>query len=225
MSQSNEVEIVMAAPALNFQEYVSGVYRIDSEVAVRLGENSIFDERPKLRQDEAWRQAIGYGTIRFNADSDEPGYLVYQRSKTNGEETMIGDLSIGLGGHVNEPDAGVMVPLPTPFLAKDTPVPYIDILINSSIRELEEEIGISPHPADIDFDHLIIDNESPVGRVHYGLHFFYDAAVGVEELVPASQVIVKGVFSASELRSGVLQRLFKAKFEPWSQYLIDHILR
>lgn len=114
------------------------------------GVQYVFVERSKAEHDVAFKQLIPYAIV-VNENSE---ILNYQRCGS--EKRLEGILSVGLGGHVNDSDAGCNA---------------FEIIQNGLIRELKEEIGLDVVIGDLELLGLINEEETEVGHVHTGVVF------------------------------------------------------
>ena len=102
------------------------------------------------------RQLIPY--IIVTNEQGQP--LVYERGAAGNETRLHGKLAIGVGGHVDLEDAKV---------AEDGSLDVFGTIAASSLREIEEEIGVQASADMIDWTGLIRINEGDVDRVHLGI--------------------------------------------------------
>lgn len=156
-------------------------------------------DRDLCETDDTLLQLIPYIGLR-----DEAGRLFcYERGVEGGEPGLHGELSIGLGGHVD--------------LAPHADGDLEQLLIVEGERELLEEAGIAGHLES--FDSLIFTGAlgNPAGRFHIGLYTEYQmSSSNALQLEPG--IIEKGRFMnlAELLGSDVFDRL-----EPWSQAVVN----
>ena len=121
---------------------------IDVAVLNRLSYTYV--DRSQAEADFSCKQLIPYALI-----FDQNGRIcTYQRHGS--ELRLIGKLSAGIGGHVNDRDQG-----PTLY----------DRLLSDLRREMREEIGLSFRPSQITVLGMINEDESAVGRCHLGIVF------------------------------------------------------
>jgi predicted NUDIX family phosphoesterase len=108
-----------------------------------------FRPRPEAETDPSWKQVIPYLVLRDGED-----IFLMRRSRAGGDVRLHDRYTIGVGGHVNPADGGVLGGLQ---------------------REWDEEIVADFAP---DFEPLGVlnDDENAVGAVHLGLVFGADAA-------------------------------------------------
>lgn len=154
-----------------------------------IAQQARFEPRTVVESDPRWKQVIPYLVVR-----DGPRYFLMQRTR-GGAEVRLHDLwSIGVGGHVNPGDGGVMGGLQ---------------------REWSEEIVASFEPDPRLFG-LLNDDTTEVGRVHLGVVFLAEA--GGRPLAIRETTKLSGAFaSAGDVRA-VSDRL-----ETWSQLVFEQL--
>lgn len=108
-------------------------------------------DRAYCESAETLRQVLPYIVLRSKVDGK---IFTYSRGKGGAESRLVGNLSIGLGGHV---DAAV-----------PTGTNLEQWCVEEARRELNEEAGID-FPVEIAFIGLLRDDTNPVGRVHMGI--------------------------------------------------------
>lgn len=129
----------------------------------------------------------------------------YSRGNSGTEKRLVGNKSIGLGGHVDD-------------------VPQFDMSLYSWLqdeaeREVLEEVGLKPLAA-LEFVNLLVDRTNSVGRVHLGLLAI--AHVDVPETGVAAEEghIEKGEW----LTVAELQELAKnGELENWSAMALEQL--
>ncbi len=145
--------------------------------------------RGEAERDPAWKQVIPYLLMR-----DGEALFLMQRTNAGGDARLHDLYSLGIGGHLNPEDGGVLEGLR---------------------REFHEEMVADwdPRPSLIG---LLNDDDVLVGQVHLGVVFAADAAgrpLAVRETDKLS-----GRFVAPAEVLPVYERL-----ETWSQLLYDHV--
>jgi predicted NUDIX family phosphoesterase len=112
-------------------------------------EQGFFVERREAERCPAWKQPIPYCVVTF-----EQELLLLERLASQGEARLHGKQSIGIGGHVDPPDAEGEG----------------ELFANACRRELHEELELRG-----DFEiqplGLLNDDATEVGAVHVGLVF------------------------------------------------------
>jgi predicted NUDIX family phosphoesterase len=154
--------------------------------------------RPEAEDNPAWKQPIAYCTVV----RDDGQMLCVERLRHQGEGRLHGQLSIGLGGHI-EPDdlAGGGGPVRAALS-----------------RELHEELVLPLGLPPPEFLGLINDDSTAVGRVHFGLAFCQRVpARGIVQIRESRKM--RGAFRHLAGPQGVWQDL--ARFETWSRILLE----
>jgi predicted NUDIX family phosphoesterase len=142
-----------------------------------------YEPRKAMEQDPSFKQIIPYLVLR-----DGPRYFLMQRTTAGGDVRLYGQYSIGVGGHLNPGDGG---------------------LLGGLQREWAEEL-IADFVPDFRLVALLNDDTTPVGAVHLGAVYEADAAgrlVAIRETHKLS-----GAFASSAEVAVVADRL-----ETWSQ--------
>ena len=161
--------------------------------------NNFFLPRAHAEADPTHKQIIPYVLLAF-----EDKVLYYVRGKEAGEQRLIAKGSIGIGGHLNESDAG---------LFKLDEEHYNRVVE----REVHEEIHLLAK-----FQNRIVallnDDTTDVGRVHLGIvHIFKLAEPKVEK---RERMITKlAFFGKDELMAR------RESLESWSQICVDSLER
>lgn len=135
----------------------SGFTAFDNQAESCLGEwlmKATFEDREQAETNEGLRQLIPYCVIL----RDEK-FLTYFRSKKQGDERLRGQMSIGIGGHIDEEDR------------EECAHGEVFTYLNGLSRELKEELGI-----DVTREQLagtavgvVFNDDTEVGRVHVGI--------------------------------------------------------
>lgn len=153
--------------------------------------------RGDMEEDPKYKQLVSY-CVLVN-ENDE--VLVYERLSGGGETRLHGNMSIGVGGHMNDVlDVG-------------------DIsaqLTENAFRELEEEVGLNKSDAgDMEIIGLINDDTNEVGEVHIGIVF----KVSVKsELISAVETDTLKINWQNTKEFGDLE-----SYETWSALIIDEL--
>lgn len=152
--------------------------------------------------DPSWKQLLPYVVA---TDPDGALYC-YTRGKAGAEGRLHGNISIGLGGHVD--------------LAPSQGQSLEELLVNEANRELDEEAGLPP--AQLRFQGLICDPTNDVGQVHIGLLSVRQVtAAEKESMLAEAGVVEKGEFvSLDYLRKPDVY----ARLENWSKCAVNHLI-
>jgi predicted NUDIX family phosphoesterase len=155
--------------------------------------------RTLAEKDPTYKQLIPYVIISCNGK-----FLSYIRGKRAGEKRLVGNRSIGIGGHINPIDS--MPLLGDAFETYQTAVE----------REIAEEVNIGAKHTD-KIVALLNDDTNEVGRVHLGIvHHWNIDQPNVER---REQMITQLAFmTIPELKA------VKDTMETWSQLCIERIL-
>ena len=159
-------------------------------------------DRAICETDESLRQIIPYMVLRNPLDDK---LFVYARGGKSGEGRLIGNLSIGLGGHID-------------YL----PAANQDLLAHcvvEGLRELQEEVGYTPHVPPRHLGYINNPNDA-VNLVHIGVLY---GVVGLPEKF--------GAHETSVIESGrwlTLEELYEDdtynQLERWSKTAI-HVIK
>jgi len=157
-----------------------------------------FLPRPDAEQDPSHKQLIPYVLIKCGEK-----YLTYVRGKRAGETRLVGNRSIGIGGHINPVDNEV------PLFGVD----YKEIYENAVLREVDEEINIDGSRSDR-IVALLNDDTNEVGKVHLGV--VHVLTVDNENVTRNEQMITQLEFKTLEELHAV-----RDEMETWSQLCLD----
>ena len=164
-------------------------------------ENNRFQLRYLAEEDDSLKQIIPYVLFYHQG-----ALFSYVRGKQAGENRLIGNRSVGIGGHINPVDemlfAGTKV-------ATDRQT-YIEAVQ----REIEEEVLVD-EPLSPEIIGLINDDSNPVGRVHFGI--VHVCRLSGETVRKKEQQITKSGFVPIEELAGSKWE----ELESWSQLCID----
>lgn len=156
--------------------------------------NHSYLKRKDAETNPAFKQLIPYALLHCGND-----VFVYRRGKLLAEKRLLGNYSLGIGGHISVTDPGL-------FGTK-----YEDGLK----REIHEEVVIeSPYTQRIVA--LINDDSNEVGKVHFGIVH----ALALEK--PLVKPREKSINETQFLDIGKIQKDIEG-FENWSKICIQHI--
>jgi predicted NUDIX family phosphoesterase len=158
--------------------------------------NHAFLKRKDAESNPDYKQLIPYALLQFKNT-----FFVYRRGKLLAEKRLLGNYSLGIGGHISVTDPGL-------FGSK-----YEDGLK----REINEEITIESLYTQRVVA-LLNDDSNDVGKVHFGI--VHVLALEKPLVKPREKSINETRFlSMSELQKDI------DKFENWSKICIQHIHR
>lgn len=156
--------------------------------------------RSNAETDPTFKQIIPYVIL---ACGDQ--YLSYVRGKQAGEKRLVGNRSIGIGGHINPVD--------------DLPLfhDFRETYRAAVAREVLEEVSIEgPHTDRVVA--LLNDDSTEVGQVHLGVVHVW--RLERPEVKKAEKMIAQlGFLTAAALRA------VRGEMESWSQFCVDHLDR
>ena len=146
-----------------------------------------YEPRVAMEPDPSFKQVIPYLVLR-----DGTRYFLMQRTNAGGDSRLHGQYSIGVGGHLNPGDRG---------------------LLGGLRREWDEEL-VAGFVPDFRLVALLNDDTTAVGAVHIGAVYVADAAgrpVAIRETDKLT-----GAFAEPEAVATVKDRL-----ETWSALVFD----
>jgi len=188
----SEEELVLGLPRKKLPTALGwrGVRGIDLSPVLRAAAmQGEFRPRGEAETDPSWKQLIPYLLLR-----DGERIFLMRRTKAGGDERLHDRYSIGVGGHINPQDGGVLGGLR---------------------REWVEEIEADFEPEFVPIG-LLNDDDNDVGAVHLGLVYEADAGgrpVGIRE-----KHKLQGAFASSDDVAAVEEKL-----ETWSALLFQFL--
>ena len=155
-----------------------------------------FMPRSKAEIDPSYKQLIPYVIMAHKGK-----YLSYVRGKRAGETRLVGNRSIGIGGHIN--------PIDNSLFSMD----FYDTYLAAVQREVEEEVSVNTNHSN-SIVALLNDESNEVGSVHLGIvHFWNLDEPNVEK---KEQMITQMSFmTIDELEKE------REMLETWSQKCLD----
>lgn len=187
---------------------------------------AMFIKRRDCEDNTRFKQIIPYIVLRWRQPDVQGGaVLQYHRTKRSGEERLVGQASIGIGGHVNLNDLGAE-PLPSAaelhneynengFIGVSTETARAAFW-NGARRELREEVRIDGGHGEPKLVGFVNNDDTPVGSVHFGVVLLVD--VSYPCVYPADESTQLMRFrSLAQLRS----TYSSVPFEDWSRLLLS----
>ena len=116
-----------------------------------------FMPRSKAEENPAYKQLIPYVIMTHNGK-----YLTYVRGKRAGETRLVGNRSIGIGGHINPVDNEM------PLFDTD----FRHMYLAAVQREVAEEVAVETNYTDRVVA-LLNDESNEVGSVHLGIVHYW----------------------------------------------------
>lgn len=159
-----------------------------------------FMPRSLAEADPTYKQLIPYVIMAHDGK-----YLSYVRGKRAGEKRLVGNRSIGIGGHINPIDNEV------PLFDAD----FRRMYRTAVQREVAEEVAVKVNYTDRVVAFLN-DESNEVGSVHLGIVHFW--ALDAPNVNKREQMITQMAF----MTSAELQAV-KDSLETWSALCADHL--
>jgi predicted NUDIX family phosphoesterase len=156
--------------------------------------------RPHLEEMPSFRQIIPYVALKCG-----DRWVRYTRTPAGGEQRLHGRVSIGLGGHIDLSDV----------VATGDAIDLVQTLKAAARREVEEEL-VGVEPVSQRWAGLLVDNDSPVGRVHIGVVAVWELA-SVPHGSGEDAIGDTGLTTLEELKND------EAQMETWSSLLIPYL--
>jgi len=164
--------------------------------------NNKFHERFRAEEDETLKQIIPY--VLFVSGQ---AVFSYVRGKGAGEKRLVGNRSIGIGGHINPADEQLLFSAAT---ASSDMAAYLEAVR----REIAEEVTVDG-PFDPAIAAVLNDDSNPVGRVHFCVIHVCEVAPGTVRKREA-QITDSGFLPIADLRGARREEL-----ESWSAIAIE----
>ena len=157
-----------------------------------------FMPRPQAEADPAYKQLIPYVIM-----GNDGKYLTYVRGKRAGETRLLGNRSIGIGGHINPVDNEV------PLFDTD----FRQMYLTAVEREVAEEVSVEANHTD-QIVALLNDDSNEVGSVHLGVVHYW--ILDAPKVSRREQMITQIAFmSPAELHE------LRDTMETWSQLCLE----
>jgi len=115
-----------------------------------------FMPRSQAEKNPAYKQLIPYVIMTYDGK-----YLSYVRGRRAGEKRLVGNRSIGIGGHINPGDD-------MPLFNAD----FYETYLAAVEREVAEEVSVETNHTD-SVVAMLNDESNEVGRVHLGIVHYW----------------------------------------------------
>ena len=159
-----------------------------------------FIPRPQAEENPAYKQLIPYVIMSY-----EGKYLTYVRGRRAGETRLVGNRSIGIGGHINPGDNEV------PLFDTD----FREMYLTAVEREVAEEVSVETGHTD-SIVALLNDDSNEVGSVHLGVVHLW--ILDAPKVSKREQMITQMAFkTAAELQQ------VRDTMETWSRLCLDNL--
>ena len=156
-----------------------------------------FMPRSKAEADPTYKQLIPYVIMACDGK-----YLSYVRGKKAGETRLVGNRSIGIGGHINPIDE-------IPLFDTD----FRQVYKTAVEREVAEEVTVDTNHTDR-IVALLNDDSNEVGQVHLGVVHYWN--LDSAQVTKKEQMITQMTFMTLEQLREVRDTM-----ETWSQLCFD----
>lgn len=175
--RSKDDERVLVVPTRLFRE--GGVFQGFSTAAISrcdalfAPEATRFTRRGDAERDPEFKQLIPY--IIFvceDSATGRPSVFAYRRGDGQGETRLRSKWSVGVGGHINDVDAGAenAPPTLTQTAENAAATPFgNDLFSAGAAREIAEEVVLGAPILRFERVGLVNDDATEVGRVHLGV--------------------------------------------------------
>lgn len=137
------------------------LYRCDFVQALPyLQEGVVLGQREALEKDESKRQFLPY-VVMSKEEDGKIKVFAYRRGKGVGEARLSGNVSIGIGGHIDMVDV----------IHDDSVINVVGTIMNAMSRELGEEVILQDAGEALNLGSIgiLLDNSNAVGKVHMGM--------------------------------------------------------
>lgn len=201
MTSIPELRLILAVSTAGLPSEVGRTGFVPMEHGAAIGfletAGAWFGPRRVLEEREDYRQIIPYIVLRLG-----DRVVRYTRTPAGGEARLHGRMSIGLGGHVDLVDARV----------SGDQFQLLGTVEQAAERELREELG-EVSCGSRRWIGLLVDDETPVGRVHIGLIGIWDIE-GLPDRQAEEAVGEVELVSLEDLRRDA------DRLETWSEMLL-----
>ncbi|MCF7954181.1 MAG: hypothetical protein K9M75_00115 [Phycisphaerae bacterium] len=164
-----------------------------------------FMPRSKAEINPDYKQLIPYVIIGYDGK-----YLNYVRGKRAGEKRLVGNRSMGIGGHINPIDDHRLF-----NVEKDYKTDPREMYLEAAAREVIEEVNIKDAHTDR-IVALLNDDTNEVGQVHLGVVHFWQ--LESEDVSRREQMITQLNFMTPAELNEVRDSL-----ETWSQLCLNGV--
>ncbi|MFA5865548.1 MAG: hypothetical protein WC975_12785 [Phycisphaerae bacterium] len=158
-----------------------------------------FMPRSQAEKNPAYKQLIPYVIMTHDGK-----YLSYVRGKRAGETRLVGNRSIGIGGHINPMDD-------MPLFNDD----FRETYFTAVDREVAEEVSVEAKYTN-KVVALLNDDSNEVGQVHLGIVHLW--VLDTPKVTRREQMITQMTFMSRKELQEVRETL-----ETWSSLCLDHL--
>jgi len=198
----DEKILVVARQGKITENLAQGCFDLSKETLEEILSDAVYGTRYLMEENKNYKQLIPYVAIINNGK-----VFIYQRGSAGGENKLHAQYSLGVGGHID--------------MENDNAKSSYDTLIDSCLRELEEEVGLTIEKESLQIQAYINDDSDEnngVGKIHYGLCFviYTDINMGDGEIEYLEN---RSFMSADEIST------IHSSLEEWSKLFYDKIIK
>jgi len=200
MGKNATIVIFRDEDLVKFNQDFTSVTEDDiKDIPIWLGPRQFLETYP------AFRQLIPYVVIKKD---DE--YLYYRRAIAGNEERLHGNISIGIGGHVDAEDI---------WWNSEGTVKLLETLFVSALREIEEEIGIKVPKEELRIAGVIRANHNDVDKHHLAVVVVCD----ISDIVVGNLTFED---TMDEIKFGSLEEIMNSEVakETWTTLTIQALM-
>ena len=196
-------EIIIVSPrqnvfvneTLTFQG-VNSDKETTKQIVANISESFSTMRRGDAEENEDYKQPIPYCVIKRGNE-----VFAYKRLSGGGETRLHNQISLGVGGHLNNVEG----------------LDFLGVLEDGLQRELEEELYINKDKLDLETVGLINDDENDVGRVHIGMLVVAELPEDEEVSVRETDQLLGEWIKVEDLKNPEIYD----SLESWSQFVAD----
>lgn len=190
--------------------YDMPLYQCDfADVLPHIQEGMILGQREALEKDPSYRQVLPY-VVMAKTEDGKTKVFAYRRGNGVGEARLSGNVSIGIGGHIDLADVVV----------EGSVVDTMGTILKSMSRELGEEVVLQDAGESLELGSLgiLLDNSNDVGKVHMGMVILATLPEGAGAECREEELETLGFMTPQELLDSGLP------LENWTRILCEHIV-
>jgi predicted NUDIX family phosphoesterase len=196
-------EIIIVAPRkevlenekLTFQGVETDKYKV-KQITGNIARTYSTMRRGDTEENTNYKQPIPYCTIKRGNQ-----IFSYKRLTGGGEVRLHNQISLGVGGHLNNVEG----------------LDFYGVLADGLQRELEEELFINKDKLTLNTVGLINDDENEVGKVHIGMLVIGELPEDEEVSVRETDQLLGEWINVEDLRKPEIYD----NLETWSQFVVD----
>ncbi len=186
---------VFANETLTFQG-VNSDKETTKQIVENISKSFTTMRRGDAEENEDYKQPIPYCVIKRGNQ-----VFSYKRLSGGGETRLHNQISLGVGGHLNNVEG----------------LDFLGVLEDGLQRELEEELFINKDKLKLETVGLINDDENDVGRVHIGMLVVGEIPGDEEVTVRETDQLLGEWITVEDLKKPEIYD----SLETWSQFVVD----